>query len=149
MSGKTWQLMAEMKNAERNRLEQLFRDLRAQYEDLVQRERYLEDLVDEYGTMAGLVPGPVRCDDQMLAGRRYLVQLMNMKNAVTVKQMDLSIHMQRVSQALQQSDVERQRYVKLNELHTGRQQRQEQRREQQEEDSYNLMHYNHLKGEVW
>jgi flagellar biosynthesis chaperone FliJ len=91
----------------------------------------------------------VRCDDQMLAGRRYLVQLMNMKNAVTVKQMDLSIHMQRVSQALQQSDVERQRYVKLNELHTGRQQRQEQRREQQEEDSYNLMHYNHLKGEVW
>lgn len=141
-----FQLMALKKGADRTRLEQLMARLRLEHADLGERCRYINQVAEEYEVDAGINEVAVRFDGPALAGRRYLVQLMNMKNAVIVKQMDIEVKMDRLRNALQQLDVECRRFDKLDTFQSERLQRESERSLQREEDGFNLLHYNNRKG---
>jgi hypothetical protein len=141
-----FQLIALKKGVDRTRLEQLLAGLRLEHADLGERCRYIDQVAEEYEFDTGSNETAVRFDGPALAGRRYLVQLMNMKNAVIVKQMDLEVKMDRLRNALQQLDVDCQRFDKLDALQTEQRQRESDRRLQREEDGFNLLHYNNRRG---
>jgi hypothetical protein len=141
-----FQLMSLKKGADRTRLEQLMARLRLEHAELGERCRYINQVAEEYEFDAGITETTVRFDGPALAGRRYLVQLMNMKNAVIIKQMDIEVKMDRLRNALQQLDVECQRFDKLDAFQSERLQRESDRRLQREEDGFNLLHYNNRRG---
>jgi hypothetical protein len=60
--------------------------------------------------------------------------------------MDLEVKMDRLRNALQQIDVECQRFDKLDIAQSDRLQRETERLVQREEDVHNLMHYNNRRG---
>ena len=84
--------------------------------------------------------------DELGQRTRYLVQLMSMKNAVVIKQMDLELKMERVRNALQQISADCQRFDKLDDAQSDRLQRETERILQREEDDHNLMVYNNRRG---
>jgi flagellar biosynthesis chaperone FliJ len=143
-----WQLVTEKKDMERSKLEQYLGRLRKEHAEAGERLRYLDELAEEYCAAEAKAGAVLRFDDQQLAGRRYLVQLMSMKNAVTVKRMDLDVHIDRVRNALLQIDIERQRFAKLHALEAAQTQRDEAKREQREDDLNNLVHYNYRRADV-
>jgi len=141
-----FQLISMKKGVERTRVEQLLSRLRLEHAELGQRCRYIDQVAQDYEGDAGMFEEAVRFDGPALAGRRYLVQLMGMKNAVVIKQMDLEVKMDRLRNALQQIDVECQRFDKLDIAQSDRLQRETERLVQREEDVHNLMHYNNRRG---
>lgn len=141
-----FQLIALKKGVDRTRLEQHMARLRSEHAELGERCRYINQVAEEYELDTGMNAVAVRFDGPALAGRRYLVQLMNMKNAVIVKQMDLEVKMDRLRNALQQIDIECRRFDKLDTFQTERLQREDERRLQREEDGHNLLHYNNRRG---
>ena len=97
-----FKLVSMKKGVERTHLEKLLMRLRLEHDELGQRTRYIDQVTQEYEVDLGKFEEAVRFDGPALAGRRYLVQLMSMKNAVVIKQMDLELKMERVRNALQQ-----------------------------------------------
>ena len=139
--GSTWLLVAEKKRSERGRLERLCAALRGEQADFVQRCRYIDGLVSEYSSVEGETERVARFDDQLLTGRRYVSQLLRMKNALTLKRMDVEVRLQRAQSALQNIELERQRYEKFEALAVGKQRQLEERRSRQDEDRHGLQHY--------
>jgi|GEM_PF-1752155 hypothetical protein len=141
-----FKLVSMKKGVERTHLEKLLMRLRLEHDELGQRTRYIDQVTQEYEVDLGKFEEAVRFDGPALAGRRYLVQLMSMKNAVVIKQMDLELKMERVRNALQQISADCQRFDKLDDAQSDRLQRETERILQREEDDHNLMVYNNRRG---
>lgn len=139
--GSTWLLVAEKKRSERSRLERVCAALQEEQADFMQRCHYLDGLVSEYSSVEGEAAGVARFDDQLLTGRRYVSQLIKMKNALTLKRMDVEVRLQRAQSALQTIELERQRYEKLESLAANKQRQLEDQRSRQDEDRHGLQHY--------
>jgi hypothetical protein len=141
-----FQLVSMKKGVERTRLEKLLLRLRLEHDELGQRAGYIDRVIQEYEVDLGKFEEAVRFDGPALAGRRYLVQLLSMKNAVVIKQMDLELKMERVRNASQQINADCQRFDKLDAAQSDRLQRETERLLQREEDGHNLMIYNNRRG---
>jgi hypothetical protein len=146
MNASIWQLIAEKKSMERSRLEKQLDELKTRYQEVLERANYLERVSQEYHAQQSDMEGQERVDLSQLTARQYLVQLMNMKNALMVKQADLQVQMGRLRTQLQAMEMERLRMEKMGSLKAEQARLAAEKQLLREEDAENVALFNRVRN---
>ena len=143
-----WDLMAERKQAALDLLLAERAQMFNERVELEQRRNFVDALASEHEQLGRRPEAGLRFDASELAGRQYMVRLVDLANSLMIKQADLDVRINRLTQKIEAARLECLKLEKLGELSLQRSNERAQRDERLADEVRNLMLFNHHRGRL-